>query len=111
MSRIGFILKLPGHEPAVRFGELVGLGDHAHAALGGGSYDDLRPKEAHELAPLDAKWLGHSDHKRVSLGCANHGKANSRVSASGLDDGLAGLELTGLFGCLDHRREPIGRFH
>src|SRR5664279_1801302 len=82
-------------------GKLDGLGDHAHTALGGGSYDDLRSKEAHQLAPLNAKWLCHGHHKRVSLGCANHGKTNPRISACRLDDCLAGLKLSRLFGRLD----------
>src|ERR1700681_3913476 len=98
---IGFILKLPGHEPAMRLGKLDGLGDHAHTALSGGSYDDLRSKEAHQLAPLNAKRLCHGHHKRVSLGCANHGKTNPRVSACRLDDRLAGLKPSRLFGPLD----------
>src|SRR5450759_5682764 len=79
--RIGFILKLPCHVPAMRFGKLDGLVDHAYSALGGGGYDDLRSKEPHELTPLDAKWLCHGDHQRISLGCANHGKTNPRISA------------------------------
>ena len=99
---IGFILELPGHVPAMRFGKLDGLIDHANGALGGGSYNDLRSKEPHQLAPLDAEWLRHGDHKRIALGCANHGKANSRISACRLDDGLARLELSRLFGRLDH---------
>ena len=99
---IGFILKLPSHEPAMRLGKLDGLGDHAHAALGGGSYDDLRPKEAHQLTPLHAKWLCHGHHKRISLGRANHGKTNPGISACRLYDRLAGLKLSRLFGRLDY---------
>ena len=99
---IGFILKLPGHEPAMGLGKLDGLVDHAYSALGGGSYDDLRSKKPHQLTPLDAKWLCHGDHKRISLGCANHGKTNSRISAGRLYDRLARLELSRLFGRLDY---------
>src|SRR6185437_12733016 len=32
---VGFILELPGHEPAMRLGELDRLIDHAYSALGG----------------------------------------------------------------------------
>src|SRR6516164_8137518 len=99
---IGFILKLPGYEPAVRLGKLDGFGDHAHTALGRGSYDDFRSKETHQLAPLNAKRLCHGHHKRVSLGCTNHGKTNPGISACRLDDRLAGLKLSRLFGRLDY---------
>ena len=99
---IGFVLKLPRHVPAMGLGKLDGLVDHAHSALGGGGYDDLRSKEPHELAPLDAKWLCHGDHKRVSLGCADHGKTDSRIPACRLYDCLARLKLSGFFGRLNY---------
>src|SRR5258708_18414129 len=99
---IGFILELPGHVPAVLLGKLDGLGDHADSPLGGGSYDHFRSKEPHELPPLDAKWLCHGDHKRVSLAGADHGKADSGISPCRLNDRLARLKLSGLFGRLDH---------
>ena len=99
---IGFILELPGHEPAMRLGKLDGLVDHAHGALRGGSYNDLRSKEPHQLAPLDAEWLRHGDHQRISFGRANHGETDSGISACRFDDGLAGFEFSGLFGRLDH---------
>src|SRR5579871_3359422 len=98
---IGLILELAGHEPAMRFGKLDGFIDHAHSALSGGSYDDLRSKKPHQLTPLDAEWLSHRDHKRVSLGCANHGKPDPRISARRLYDRLTGLKLSGLLSCLD----------
>ena len=99
---IGFIFKLPGHEPAMRLGKLDGLVDHADGALGGGRDNHLCAKEPHQLAPFDAERLCHGNHKRISFGRANHGKTNSGISAGRLDDGLAGLELSGLFGRLDH---------
>src|SRR6266481_543457 len=99
---IGFILELPGHVPAVRLGKLDGLGDHADSPLGGGSYDHFRSKEPHELPPLDAKWLCHGDHKRVSLGGADHGETDPGISACRLYDRLARLELSRFFGCLDY---------
>src|SRR5450631_2578622 len=105
---IGFIFKLPGHVPAMGLGEFDGLVDHSYGALGGGSYDDLGSKEPHQLAPLDAEWLRHGNHKRISLGCANHSKANSRISACRLYHRLAGLELARLFGGLDHpKRQSV----
>src|SRR5277367_5405043 len=99
---IGFILKLPSHEPVMRLSELDGLSDHSHRALGSGSHNNLRSEEPHELTPLNAKWLCHGDHKRISLGCANHRKTNSRISACRLNDRLTRLELSGLFGRFDY---------
>src|SRR5436309_11471599 len=99
---IGFVLKLPGHEPAMRLCKLDRFVDHAYGALGGGSYDDLGSKKAHEFAPFNAEWLCHGDHKRISLGRANHRKTNSGVTAGGLNDRLARLELSGFFSRLDH---------
>src|ERR1700674_1970864 len=98
---IGLILKLPRHEPAMRLGKLDGLVDHADRPLGGGSYNDLRSKEPHELAPLYAKRLCHGDYKRISLGCANHGKRNPRISACRLDDRLGGFKLSRFFSRFD----------
>src|SRR4051794_26823082 len=106
--RIGFVLKLPGHEPAVRLGQFDGLVDHAYRALGGRRYDHFRAEKTHQLAPLDAEWLCHGDHKRMSLGRANHRKANSRIAACGLNDRLARLEFSRFFSGLDHpKRQSI----
>src|ERR1700733_9583805 len=100
--RIGFVLKLPSHEPSMCLGKLDGLTDHSYSTLSGGSYDDLRSKEPHELTALNAKWLCHGDHKRISLGRANHGKTNPGIPACRLYDGLARLKLSRLFGRLDY---------
>jgi hypothetical protein len=99
---IGFILELPGHEPAMGLGKLDGLVDHADGALGGGRDDHLGAKKAHQLAPLDAEWLRHGHHQRVSLGGADHGKTDAGISACRLDHGLTGLEFSGFFRRLDH---------
>src|ERR1700737_2614491 len=99
---IGLILKLPGHEPAMRLGKLNGLIDHADSPLSGGSYNDLRSKEPHELTPLYAERFCHGDYKRIPLGCANHGKANPRISACRLYDRLARFKLSRFFGRFDY---------
>src|ERR1039457_4362833 len=41
--------------------------------------------EKKELKPIDAERLCHCEYKRIPLGCANHGKTNSRISACRLD--------------------------
>ena len=88
--------------------QLDGLVDHSYRALGGGSDDDFCAQKPHQPAPLDAERLRHGDHQRISLGGANHGKADSGVSAGRLDHGLAGLELSGFFRRLDDaERQPV----
>ena len=106
--RIGFILELPGHEPPVSLGKLNALVDHAHGTFRGGRHDDLGAKEPHQLAPLDTERLRHRDHERISLGGTDHRQANSGISAGCLDDGLAGLQLSGFFGRLDDAQsQPV----
>src|SRR5436190_13176280 len=99
---IGFVFKLPGHEPAMLLGKLDGLVDHPYSALSSGRHNDLRSEKAHELAPFHTKWLCHSKHKRIPLRRANHRETDSGVSACRLDDCLAGLKLARLFGGLDY---------
>src|SRR6202035_1180526 len=98
---VGFVGELAGEEPAVFFGKLLGFFDHAGAARGAGSDDDLGAEEAHELAALDGEGFGHGDDEGVALGGADHGEADAGVAAGGLDYGLAGLEGAGLFGVFD----------
>jgi hypothetical protein len=64
--------------------------------------DDLHAEEAHQPAPLDAERLRHGHHKRVSLGRADHRKTDAGIAAGRFDYGLAGFELSGFFGRLDH---------
>ena len=54
---IGLVLELAGQEPAMRRRQLVGLVDHAHAALGRRREDDLGAEKPHQPAPLDAEWF------------------------------------------------------
>ena len=89
---VGFVGELAGEEPAVLLGELVGFFDHAGAAGGAGSDDDLCAEEAHELAAFDGEGFGHGDDEGVAFGGADHGEADAGVAAGGFDDGLAGLE-------------------
>src|SRR4051812_23808061 len=105
---IGFVFKLPGHEPAMCLGKLDRLVDHSYGAFGGGRYDDLRAQKSHELAALDAERLGHGDHERIALGCANHGKTDPSISARRLDDRLARLKFSRFFGSFDYpKRQSV----
>ncbi len=108
--RVGLVLELPRHPPAMRLGKLDGLVDHADRALGRRRDHDLGAEEAHQLAPLDAESLRHGDDQRIALGGADHRKANAGVAAGRLDHGLARLQLAGFLRGLDHaEREAV--FH
>src|SRR5450631_2140420 len=74
----------------------------ANSYASSGSQTTIFVSGRSELTPLDAKWFCHSDHQRVSLGCANHGKTDPRISACRLYDRLARLKLSRLFGGLDY---------
>ena len=99
--RIGFVLELPCHEPAVGFGQFDRLLDHSDRSLGGRRQHDLGAEKAHQSPPFDAEGLGHRDNKRIAFRGADHGEADAGVAARRLDDGLAGLELAGLLRRLD----------
>jgi hypothetical protein len=98
---VGFVGELAGEEPAVLFGELSCLLDHAEATRRTGGNDDLCSEEAHELSPLDGEGFGHGDDEWITLGCTDHGEADAGVAAGGFDDGLAGLERAGFFCIFD----------
>ena len=82
--------------------QLVGLGDGARHALRAGGEHNLRTIGGGELATLDAHGLGHGEDHLVAAGRGEHGEADAGVSARGLDDGAAGLELAGRLGRVEH---------
>jgi len=107
---ICFILELAGHEPAMRPRELDGLVDHSHGAFGCRCYNHLCSEKPHQLAPFDAEGLCHGDDQGISLGSADHRKADSSIPARRFDDRLASLQLARFFGCFDDTKsQPI--FH
>src|ERR1700733_5753794 len=106
--RIGFVLELPCHEPAVGFGQFYGLFDHSDGPLGPGRQYNLRAAKAHQSPPFDGEGLGHRVDERIAFRGADHGEPEAGIAACRLDDGLAGLELSGLLGGLDHaQRQPV----
>ena len=105
---IGLVLELARHEPTVLFGKLLRLVDHTQAASRRGRQDHSGAKEAHQLAPLDGKRLGHGADKRIALGGAHHGEPDTGVAGGRFDHRLAGLQLARFFRGLDHaEREAI----
>jgi hypothetical protein len=100
--RVGLVLELAGHEPAVRLGQFLGLVDHAHAALRRRGQHHLGAEKTHQTATLDAKGFGHRHDQRIALLGAHHRQANAGIAAGGFDDGLAGLEFAALLGRFDH---------
>ena len=106
--RIGFVLELPRHEPAVGFGQLHSLLHHSDRALGGWRGDDFRAKKTHQSAPFDAEGLRHRQDQRIAFRGADHGEPDAGIAARRLDDGLARLQLAGLLCGLDHaQRQPV----
>src|SRR6185312_7469534 len=106
--RVGLVLELARHEPAVLGGELLRLVDHAEGALRRRRQDHLGAEEAHQLAPLDGKALGHGYDERVALRRADHGEADAGVAGGRLYDRLPGLERAGFLRRLDDaEREPV----
>src|ERR1700722_8752733 len=100
--RIGFVLELPCHEPAVGFGQFDRLFDHSDRSLGRGRQHNLRPEKTHQPASFDAKGLSHRQDERIAFRGADHGEPDAGIAARRLDDGLAWLELSGLLRRLDH---------
>ena len=117
--RIRRVFELPRVEPAMRARQFLRLGHHARRPKRGRRQHDLRPEEAHQLPPLDTEAVCHRHDQRVALCGAHHRKSDPRVPARGLDDGLAGTQLTRLFSSLDdperqpvlHRSQWIEGFH
>ena len=100
--RIGFVLELPRHEPAMSVRQFDRLLDHSDRPLGGRRDDDLCAQKAHQSPPFDAEALGHGDNERIAFRGADHGEPDAGVAARRLDDRLAGLEFAGSFRRLDH---------
>ena len=100
---VGRVHELAGDDRSGNLGlELLGLGDgslHAGCAVG---EHELCAVAAHELAALDAHGLGHRDDDAVATGGGDAGQADAGVARGGLDDGAAGLQLAGGFGCVNH---------
>src|ERR1700733_1836986 len=106
--RIGFILELPRHEPAVGFGQFDRFLDHSYRSLGSGRQHDFGAQKAHQSPPFDAEALGHRDNERIPFSGAHHRKSDAGVAARRLDDRLTGLEFAGLLRRLDNaKRQPV----
>src|ERR1700733_16274309 len=99
--RVGFVLELPRHEPAIGLSQIDCLLDHSDRALGGRRYDDFGAQKAHQSPPFDAEALGHCEHERIPFSGADHRKSDAGVAARRLDDRLSGLGLAGLLRRLD----------
>mmetsp|Transcript_22030 Transcript_22030/g.39493 ORF Transcript_22030/g.39493 Transcript_22030/m.39493 type:complete len:241 (+) Transcript_22030:510-1232(+) len=95
-SRIGFVLELPGQQPAVLFSELLCFQHHACASQRSWCDNHLCPKHPHYLASLHREGGCHARNKFVTSLSADHGKSNACVSAGGLHNSASRLELTAL---------------
>ena len=103
-GRVGRVVELLQDEAVRRLGQdLVGLGDGALHAVGAGGEHNLRAKGQQQHAPLQAHGLRHGEDQLVALDGGHKGQRDAGVAAGGLNQhGLAGRDLAGLFGGLDH---------
>ena len=46
--------------------------------------------------------VGNGKKQAVTLNCRNHGETKPSIAGGGLDDGVAGPQLAGPFGSIDH---------
>ena len=72
-----------------------------HAALLG-RQDDLRPIGAHRRPALHAHVLRHDEDHAVTLDGRRHGQGDTGIAAGGLDQGIAGFDLTPHLGVANH---------
>mmetsp|Transcript_14707 Transcript_14707/g.34914 ORF Transcript_14707/g.34914 Transcript_14707/m.34914 type:complete len:278 (+) Transcript_14707:1158-1991(+) len=99
--RVGLVLELAREEPAVLFGKVLGLDQHARRLVRRVRQHHLGAEEAHELAALDREALGHDAHEGVPLDRAHHCQPNPGVSARSLDYSLSRFDFAVLLCPLD----------
>ncbi len=63
---------------------------------------DLRAARLEDPLAFDTDRFGHGQQQAVALDGADHGQADPRVAARGLDDDLLRGQLAGTLGSLDH---------
>ena len=100
---VGGIGKLRGDKASRDlFRQCFGFCDGAGHALGTGSQYQFRAKGLHQQAALDAHGVRHDDDGLVAPGGGNGAKSDAGISAGGLDDGGAGLQITGGLRVINH---------
>ena len=105
---IGLVLELPRQEPAVLLRQLLGLPDHARAALRGRSQDHLGAQDPHQLPAFDRKAVRHQCNKGVPLDRADHRERDARVARCRFHDGLSWADRAAALRVLDDRdRQPV----
>ncbi len=72
-------------------------------ALRSGCENDFGAKGAQQNATLQAHGVGHGDDQPVAFHRGDERQADAGIAAGRLDqDGLAGVNITGLLGFVDH---------
>ena len=75
-----------------------------------GRKDELGSKCLHGLGTLDGQVLRHDQYHAVTLDGCSHRQGNAGIPGSGLNQGIAGGNLTALLGTPDHgQSRPV--FH
>ena len=103
-GRVGRIVELLKDKAVRSLGQnLVSLGDGPLHAVRAWGEHDLRAEGQQKHAALQAHGLRHGEDDPVALDRGHKGQRDTGVAAGRLDqDGLAGLDLAGLLGGVDH---------
>ncbi len=101
---VGVVVELVHQDVFAGFfaAEAIGFFDCPVGAPVAGGEEDLGPVGAEDPLAFLAGRLAHRDQELVALHCADHGQADGRVAAAGLQDDLAGGQLAAGLGLLDH---------
>eukprot|EP00038_Savillea_parva_P031814 m.90690 g.90690 ORF g.90690 m.90690 type:complete len:315 (-) comp9874_c0_seq1:360-1304(-) len=106
--RIGFVLKLPGVEPAMLLGQIGGFHQHACGFVRRIGENHLGTQESHEFPALDRERFGHDTDKRVSLGSAHHRQSNACVATRCFHHRLSRFDLAVSFSPFnDPQGQPV----
>ena len=102
--RVRLVGELAGQDGARTLGgDLLGLGDRALHAEGGVGEDQLGAVGPQQRPALLGHRLRHREDDVVAAGGADQGERDAGVARGRLDDGAAGLELTGALRRVDDR--------
>jgi hypothetical protein len=105
-GRVGGVVELLEDVAVGRLGQnLVGFGDGALHAVGTRGEDDFGAEGKQGDTALKAHGFRHGEDELVALDCGDEGQGDAGVAAGGFNEhGLAGRDLAGLFGGVDHRK-------
>ena len=103
--RVGRVVELAGQNGARGLlDDFGGLGVGTRNSISTGGEHELGTQQTNDGATLLGHGLGHGDDDLVAASSTDEGQADAGVARGGLDDGAAGLELSGCLGRVNDRR-------